>query len=253
MDYLAQLNAVADLSVENMRPNEFAVYMRMLFFNNGLHWKEWFSITYERLSHLTGISSKDTIATAINSLEQNGYLEVKRLGKRQGNRYRIIPLYIQDFMLKAEQNPAKSRTKDGQKAEKSRTKHPPLLRQEESRQEESSSTTTDFLTNSPYEVQGGLTPAEEQVRSAFESTFHPLTKLEELDTLKALAGDYGSKAVLKAIEKASGSVKEPIKRRNLSPRYLLSILQDGKRQQPAQEQPQAPPKLGLVWAEPFIE
>ena len=57
----------------------------------------------------------------------------------------------------------------------------------------------------------------------------------------------------KAIEKASGSVKEPIKRRNLSPRYLLSILQDGKRQQPAQEQPQAPPKLGLVWAEPFIE
>ena len=252
MDYLSQLNAVADLSVENMTPNDFAVYMRMLFFNNTLHWKEWFSITYERLCHLTGINSKHTIATALNSLEQNGYIQVKRLGKRQGNKYKIVPLYSSDYALKAEQKRNINGTKTEQKGNEGGTKPAPLIKREESKREKSS-TTSDFLTNSSYEIQGGLTPAEEQVRSAFESTFHPLTKLEELDILRALAGDYGSKAVLKAIEKASGSVKENIKRRNLSPRYLLSILQDGEWQQSAQEQSRAPSKLGLVWAEPFIE
>lgn len=227
MDYLAQLNMVADLSIENMKPNEFAVYMRMLFFNNTLHWKEWFSITYERLGRMAGISNKDTIATAINNLEQNGYIEVERLGKRQGNRYRIIPLYCTDFSnnfgLKAVQNPDKSQTKAGQNPDKSRTKPPPLIRREEIRGD--SSITTDLLTNPEGDERDSLTPSEEQVKSAFESTFHPLTKLEELDALKAYTGDYGSKAVLRAIEAASRSKKEPGDRLRLSPKYLLPILQ----------------------------
>ena len=110
------------------------------------------------------------------------------------------------------------------------------------------------MTNSSYEIQGGLTPAEAQVRSAFETTFHPLTQLEELESLRAYTGDYGSKAVLRAIEKASGSVKESIKRRNLSPRYLLSILQGGERARSAQEpQKHDPLKSCMAWAEPFIE
>ena len=114
MDYLAQLNAIADLSMENMTPNDFAVYMRMLFLNNTLHWKKWFSITYERLSHLTGISSKHTIATAINRLEQNGYIQIERLGNRRGNRYKIVPLYGANFAPKAEQKGNNNGTKGEQ-------------------------------------------------------------------------------------------------------------------------------------------
>ena len=215
MDYLAQLNAVADLSMENMTPNDFAVYMRMLFLNNTLHWKEWFSVTYERLERMTGISSKHTIATAINRLEQNGYIQIERLGNRRGNMYKIVPLYGANFAPKAEQK----RNNNG-------TKPAPLIRVDESKREESSSTATDLLTNSPSEEWGGLTPAEEKVKSAFEETFHPLTKLEDLDA--AYTGEYGSKQVLEAIKRAERSVKDAGKRLRLSPRYLLAILQSGE-------------------------
>ena len=240
MKALSQLCAFHKRKCGELTPSEVAVYLELFMISNNENWKEWCSAPRSYLSAMTGISSSNTIARAINNLEQKGYIKVKRGKTKQPNMYSIVPLYAENGTI-TEQKRNKKRTKTGRSN-----------RVDKSRQEKSS-TTTDFLTNSPYEVQGEPTPAEEQVRSAFEGTFHPLTKLEELDTLKALAGDYGSKAVLKAIEKASGSVKEPIKRRNLSPRYLLSILQDGKRQQPAQEQPQAPPKLGLVWAEPFIE
>lgn len=226
MDYLAQLNAIADLSMENMTPNDFAVYMRMLFLNNTLHWKEWFSVTYERLERMTGISSKHTIATAINRLEQNGYIQIERLGNRRGNRYKIVPLYGANFAPKAEQKGNNNGTKAEQKGNNSGTKPAPLVRVDESKREESSTTATDLLTNSPSEEWGGLTPAEEKVKSAFEGTFHPLTKLEDLDALRAYTGDYGAIAVTDAIAKADKSVKDQGRRLRLSPRYLLTILQD---------------------------
>lgn len=251
MKALSQLCAFHKRKCGELTPSEVAVYLELFMISNNENWKEWCSAPRSYLSAMTGISSSNTIARAINNLEQKGYIKVKRGKTKQPNMYSIVPLYAENGTI-TEQKENNNGTIEEQKENKSGTKTGRSNRVDKSRQEKSS-TTTDFLTNSPYEVQGEPTPAEEQVRSAFEGTFHPLTKLEELDTLKALAGDYGSKAVLKAIEKASGSVKEPIKRRNLSPRYLLSILQDGKRQQPAQEQPQAPPKLGLVWAEPFIE
>lgn len=224
MDYLSQLNAVADLSVENMTPNDFAVYMRMLFFNNTLHWKEWFSITYERLCHLTGINSKHTIATALNSLEQNGYIEVKRLGKRQGNKYKIVPLYSSDYALKAEQKRNINGTKTEQKRNKNGTKAEPLIRLDKTRLDETTISSSDYLTNIEGENQGNLTPAEEKAKAAFEQTFHPLTKLKELDALKAYVGDYGVKSVLWAIEEAGKSKQDTGDRVRLSPKYLLPIL-----------------------------
>lgn len=247
MDYLAQLNAVADLSVENMTPNDFAVYMRMLFFNNTLHWKEWFSITYERLCHLTGINSKHTIATALNSLEQNGYIQVKRQGKRQGNKYKIVPLYSSDYALKAEQKRNINGTKKEQKRNINGTKPAPLIKREETRQEESSNTSSDLLTfNSP-----GLTPAEEQVKSVFERDFHPLTKLSDLDKLKALTGDYGAKPMLRAMESVAKRM-DTGKRQHLSPGYFVPMLREGLGESAFQEPtPQMPKKLGLVWEEPY--
>ncbi|MBO6290979.1 MAG: hypothetical protein J6N51_01785, partial [Selenomonas sp.] len=65
----------------------------------------------------------------------------------------------------------------------------------------------------------------EQVKSAFENTFHPLTKLEDLDMLKAYVGDYGAKSVIRAINAASKSKSNSSDRARLSPRYLLPILQ----------------------------
>lgn len=251
MKALSQLCAFHKRKCGELTPSEVAVYLELFMISNNENWKEWCSAPRSYLSAMTGISSSNTIARAINNLEQKGYIKVKRGKTKQPNMYSIVPLYAENGTI-TEQKENNNGTKEEQKENKSGTKVGHSNRVDKSRQEKSS-TTTDFLTNSPYKIQGELTPAEEQVRSAFESTFHPLTKLDEMDILRALAGDYGSKAVLKAIEKASGSVRENIKRRNLSPRYLLSILQDGEWQQSAQEQSQAPSKLGLVWAEPFIE
>ena len=66
------------------------------------------------------------------------------------------------------------------------------------------------------------------MKSAFEGTFHPLTKMEDLDALCAYTGEYGSKQVLEAIKRAERSVKDAGKRLRLSPRYLLAILQSGE-------------------------
>lgn len=225
MDYLAQLNAFADCSVEILRPNEFCVYMNMLFLNNKLHWKEWFSVTCERLSVMTGINAR-TISEIVNSLSQKGYIEIRKNPGKRPNSYRIIPLYGENFAGNPAEKLPKTCQKPADNLPKTCEKDRPIVRREESKREEGSTTVTDLLTNSPSEEWGGLTPAEKKVKSAFEGTFHPLTKLEDLDALRAYTGDYGAIAVTDAIAKADKSVKDQGRRLRLSPRYLLTILQD---------------------------
>ena len=98
---------------------------------------------------------------------------------------------------------------------------------------------TNTNTNSSVDMSSGekLTTAEEKAKSEFESKFHALTKLDELETIKAYVGDYGVKSVLRAIDAASKSKVEPWDRTRLSPKYLLPILQreDEKASSPSKE------------------
>ena len=111
------------------------------------------------------------------------------------------------------------------------------------------------------------------MRSAFETHFRPITKLEELDTLRAFAGDYGSRLVVWAIERVSERVQDASKRRRISPRYLLPLLQEesakkapatvplkpaydpGRPEGPDNRPPHIPPNwvwTGCGWEEPFV-
>lgn len=98
---------------------------------------------------------------------------------------------------------------------------------------------TNTNTNSSVDMSSRekLNPAEEKAKLEFESKFHALTKLDELETIKAYVGDYGVKSVLRAIDAASKSKVESWDRARLSPKYLLPILQreDEKASSPSKE------------------
>ena len=270
MDYLAQLNAFADYSTENLRPNEFCVYMNLLFVNNKLHWKEWFSITCDRLSVMTGISPR-TISEILNGLRQKGYIEIMKYPGKRINKYRIIPLYGEVASGYPADKLPKTCRNVADKLPKTCRKPAAVIRQEETRIDKSKSNNTDLLTNSTYEDERKLTPAEERVRGAFECHFHLLTKLEDLDALKAYTGDYGDSMVVWAIERVSEKVQDSTKRQRLSPRYLLPVLQEESAKSAMQAKPvydrsspqgpdNRPPDVplhwvwnGCGWEEPFVE
>ena len=69
-----------------------------------------------------------------------------------------------------------------------------------------------------------LSPILEEIKTKWESTFHPLMKADELETLEAYIQDYGRMGVLNAIETAGK--RKNLNRATLSPRYLLPILKN---------------------------
>ena len=69
-----------------------------------------------------------------------------------------------------------------------------------------------------------LSPILEEIKTKWESTFHPLMKAAELETLDAYIQDYGRMGVLNAIETADK--RKNLNRATLSPRYLLPILKN---------------------------
>ena len=64
----------------------------------------------------------------------------------------------------------------------------------------------------------------EEIKTKWESTFHPLMKADEIETLEAYIQDYGRMGVLNAIETAGK--RKNLNRATLSPRYLLPILKN---------------------------
>ena len=226
MNPLSQLCAFNRKKVGDLGANEIAVYLQLFMINNDNNWQEWFSAPRGLLSAMTGISSSNTIARAINHLEQNGYIKVKRGKTKQPNLYSLVPLLCGNSNIDGtitEQKRNNNGTKTEQKENKNGTKTGHIKRIDKSRVDNS---LTDAY--APDSLPEKLTPAEEEVKSAFEGTFHLLTRVEDLDALRAYTGDYGSKQVLEAIKRADKSVKDAGKRVRLSPRYLLAILQRGE-------------------------
>lgn len=63
-----------------------------------------------------------------------------------------------------------------------------------------------------------------EIKTKWESTFHPLMKAGDLETLDAYIQDYGRMGVINAIETAGK--RKNLNRATLSPRYLLPILKN---------------------------
>lgn len=219
MDYLAQLKALDEhTSVENLPVNAFAVYVKMLFLNNRLHWREWFAVTYDRLCVETGINSKHTIKTVLNTLEQKGFIAVKRGKKKEANSYKIIPLYGAKFAPQTEHKGNTKGTKKGTQAEqKGNTKGTQtgcIIRPDETRQDEDQTAAA-----AVHEKDNEST----KVFSAFSDNIHPITGIIERDRLAELVGSYGEKWVLAAIEEAALQHARSVK-------YVAAILDRWKRE-----------------------
>ena len=275
---LSQLRTFFRRKCGELLPNDVAVYMELFWINNDKDWVEWFAAPLSYLSVMTGIRSRNTIAQTLNRLEQRGFIKIRRGKTRQPNQYSIVdlcPAISSNFERITGQRQDKDRTKTGQKQDKDGTITVHSNRVDKSREEESSTNApdSDLLTNDNHEGQGELTPAEQQVRSAFETHFRPITKLEELDALRAFTGDYGSRLVVWAIERVSERVQDASKRRRISPRYLLPLLQEesakkapaavplkpaydpGRPEGPDNRPPHIPPNwvwTGCGWEEPFV-
>lgn len=216
---LSQLRAFYERKKGELKPNEIAVYMELFMLNNDRRWEEWFPVTMSYLSALTGINSSNTVSRIINSLEQKGYIKVRRGKKKQPNSYSLVKLYTSNFEGQTEYKQNTNGTQMEYKRNINGTQMGDIIRVDI---EKSSNTTSDLLTFGTPE----MTPAEEQVKSAFERDFHPLTKLEDLEKLKALTGDYGAKSMLRAMESVAGKM-DIGRRQRLSPSYFLPMLRDG--------------------------
>ena len=68
-------------SVEGMNAGEQLVYFNLLWLNNVLRWKEWFTCSDRQLQELTTIKNKQAITSAKNSLKQKGWIDFKKKDK----------------------------------------------------------------------------------------------------------------------------------------------------------------------------
>jgi len=224
-------------NVETVSTNAYTIYMKLLFLNNDLRWREWFSITYERLGSMANIKSTDTVANAINFLEQKGFIEVKHNGSKKPNEYKIVPIYDLNFGAKDEQKANKSRIKDEQKTDKSRTKDPSIIKQNKTKQKinkkaaaaAAENPTENFspatLAEDAENENGSLTLAEDKAPKdefaatvkVFEENFHAVGKTEKQE-LHALFLRYGAIWLTEAI-------KETVLSGGRSVRYIKAILE----------------------------
>jgi len=222
---------------EQLTVNERCLYITLLWYWNELARPEWFTLTDAQLESLSGVNKK-TVSNIRNKFRQNGLLEVKAGKKKTPTQYKLTEVFCLIGTLKMAQEWRSDGAVMAQEWRSDGAVMVSLNREEKSKEENNNN--PDLLTNDLLTNSRELTPAEEQVKSAFESTFHPLTKLDELDMLKAYTGDYGAKAVLRAIKAADKAKRETWDRERLSPAYLLPILRQAEEQQTQQEQQTAP-------------
>jgi hypothetical protein len=224
IQFMTVLKAYTDSSVE-LSVTEQVLWFRLFLINNKAGWAEWFGATNRRLLLETGIKSEKTLIAARNALKQKGFIDFVAGKKGQPTKYTVM------VTVKNTVNGTNTVTSTVNPTVKT-TVNPTVKTTDikDYRQETRDySSKPDLLT---FE-KPGLSPAEEQVKSAFENTFHPLTKLEDLDMLKAYVGGYGAKSVIRAINAASKSKSNSSDRVRLSPRYLLPILQREDEEQSA--------------------
>ena len=91
-DYIKQWNSFLNTSLETLSCTEFAIYARLFQINNEQGRNEWFRAKYSVLAYFTGLSLK-SVSTAINSLQQKGFIEVCKGKKGAPSEFKLVILY----------------------------------------------------------------------------------------------------------------------------------------------------------------
>ena len=95
-DFFKQFHKFTDLSIGNLNPNAFALYIRLMVINDKAGRIEWFGTTNERLAIETGITI-DSLSKARNNLIQMGFNEYKKGKSHSPSRYKLVPI-DEDFL-----------------------------------------------------------------------------------------------------------------------------------------------------------
>ena len=82
--------------VEPMTASEQAVWLRLLFIDHYLMWREWFECSDARLKMYSGVHNKNTLAAAKDRLRQRGWIVFKPSGKTT-----CYKLTVPDYLKKA--------------------------------------------------------------------------------------------------------------------------------------------------------
>ena len=97
MNYIAEINAFWDLvAINPLSTGQVSLYFALLHINNKSNWTEWFTVSNQVLSILTGLS-RSGISKARNELKQRGIIEFKERGtKATAYKIRTISNSVQD-------------------------------------------------------------------------------------------------------------------------------------------------------------
>ena len=159
-----------------------------------------------------GTDKIDSVRSALKELEKQGYVRAERVrdnkGMLRGTEYTVMEKPILE-------NP----TLENPTLENPILENPTQLSTKEVSTKEVSKEE-----RSKEGVTASLSPILEEIKTKWESTFHPLMKADELETLEAYIQDYGRMGVISAIEIAGK--RKNLNRATLSPRYLLPILKN---------------------------
>ena len=159
-----------------------------------------------------GTDKIDSVRNALKELEKQGYVRVERVrdnkGMLRGTEYTVMEKPILE-------NP----TLEKPILEKPILENPTQLSTKEESTKEVSKEE-----RSKEGVTASFSSSLGEIKAKWESTFHPLMKAGDLETLDAYIQDYGRMGVLNAIETAGK--RKNLNRATLSPRYLLPILKN---------------------------
>lgn len=93
MNYISQLNAFHELLLKNpLSIKAIGLYSVLLNINNGLFWRERFTVANSTIILSTGMNKK-TFDRVRNELIQKNYIEYKKGRGNQAGEYKIIKLY----------------------------------------------------------------------------------------------------------------------------------------------------------------
>ena len=184
-------------SVEGMNAGEQLVYFNLLWLNNVLRWKEWFTCSDRQLQELTTIKNKQAITSAKNSLKQKGWIDFKKKDKSTTLYKMTCPEYT-----------VKNRADD-------RADDRALSRLDKTRLDKTKNAAATRTREGNSELG--------EVVQTFENNIHPVAGKIEQDALVDLTDEYGALWVTEAIKEAALS-----NARNL--RYITAILERWKRE-----------------------
>ena len=175
MDYITEIKAFYNfLGVKSLSTGQIALWHALMYINNIVGWKEWFSVENSRIEFYSGLS-RSGILKARNELKQLGLIDFQLNGKRATS-YKINSLQINYETSKSTQNSNQDSTQNSnQNSVQDGTQNSNTLKDKQNNDK---------------------TKRKKNVKKKFGEYGHVTLTDEELEKLNA---DYGQEQTKKAI------------------------------------------------------